>query len=155
MKKILSPAGLQLIKQFEGCRLTAYQDSAGIWTIGYGTTGSVDGQRICAGMELDEPTAERLLADALPVFEEDVNRLVTWAYLSQHHYDALISLVYNIGTTNFSHSTLLKQLNAGDVQSAADQFLLWCKLTDPRTKQKVTSPGLLRRRQAERALFLQ
>jgi GH24 family phage-related lysozyme (muramidase) len=90
---------------------------------------------------LDETTAEQLLAEKFTQLEENVNCLVTWTSLTQNQYDALFSLIYNIYTTNFSCSTLLNRLNAGDTQLAADQFLLWCKLTDQQTKQKETLQG--------------
>ncbi|PMY33056.1 MULTISPECIES: lysozyme [Pseudomonas] len=154
MTYTLSKHGLSAIKASEGCKLSAYQDSAGIWTIGYGTTGKVNGQSINRGMAIDEECAERLLRTSLLTFEKDVNRLVKFIGLTQNQYDALVSLIYNIGTTNFSQSTLLKELNKGNVLQAAEQFLAWCKLTDAKTRQKITSAGLLNRRRLERELFL-
>lgn len=154
MTYTLSKHGLSAIKTSEGCKLSAYQDGAGIWTIGYGTTGKVNGQPISRGMTIDEECAERLLKASLLTFEKNVNQLVKFIGLTQNQYDALVSLVYNIGTTNFSQSTLLRELNKGNVLQAAEQFLVWCKLTDAKTRQKVTSTGLLNRRRLERELFL-
>ncbi|MBV4465880.1 lysozyme [Pseudomonas sp. SWRI79] len=154
MTYTLSKRGLSAIKTSEGCKLSAYQDGAGIWTIGYGTTGKVDGQPIGRGLVIDENCAERLLRTSLLTFEKDVNRLIKLDGLTQNQYDALVSLIYNIGTTNFSQSTLLRELNMGNVMRAAEQFLVWCKLTDAKTKQKITSAGLLNRRRLERELFL-
>lgn len=142
-----SEKGIALIKQFEGCKLTAYQDSVGIWTIGYGWTQPVDGKPIRAGMTIKQETAERLLKTGLVSYESDVSRLVK-AGLTQGQFDALVSFAYNLGARSLSTSTLLRKLNAGDYAGAADEFLRWNKAGG-----KVLN-GLTRRREAERALFL-
>lgn len=142
-----SDKGISLIKQFEGCKLTAYQDSVGVWTIGYGWTQPVDGKPIRAGMTIKQETAERLLKTGLVSYESDVSRLVKVG-LSQGQFDALVSFTYNLGARSLSTSTLLRKLNAGDYAGAADEFLRWNKAGG-----KVLN-GLTRRREAERALFL-
>ncbi|ELY5938888.1 lysozyme [Cronobacter malonaticus] len=142
-----SEKGLALIKEFESCQLKAYRCPAGVWTIGYGWTQPVDGKPISAGMEIDMPTAERLLKSGLVGYENDVMKLVR-VKLSQAQFDALVSFTYNVGSRNFSTSTLLKKLNAGDYVGAADEFLRWNK-----SRGKVLN-GLVRRRAAERELFL-
>lgn len=142
-----SDKGISLIKQFEGCKLTAYQDSVGVWTIGYGWTQPVDGKPIRAGMTIKQQTAERLLKTGLVSYESDVSRLVKVG-LTQGQFDALVSFAYNVGARALSTSTLLKKLNAGDIKGAADEFLRWNK-----SGGKVM-PGLTNRRKAERALFL-
>ena len=142
-----SEKGIALIKQFEGCKLTAYQDSVGIWTIGYGWTQPVDGKPIRAGMTIKQETAERLLKTGLVSYESDVSRLVKVG-LTQGQFDALVSFTYNLGARSLSTSTLLRKLNAGDYAGAADEFLRWNKAGG-----KILN-GLTRRREAERALFL-
>lgn len=142
-----SEKGIALIKQFEGCKLTAYQDSVGVWTIGYGWTQPVDGKPIRAGMTIKQETAERLLKTGLVSYESDVSRLVK-VILNQGQFDALVSFTYNLGARSLSTSTLLRKLNAGDYAGAADEFLRWNKAGG-----KVLN-GLTRRREAERALFL-
>ncbi|MCO7417058.1 MULTISPECIES: lysozyme [Enterobacter cloacae complex] len=142
-----SDKGIALIKQFEGCKLTAYQDSVGVWTIGYGWTKPVDGKPIRAGMTIKQETAERLLKTGLVRYESDVSRLVK-VDLTQGQFDALVSFTYNLGARSLSTSTLLRKLNAGDYAGAADEFLRWNKAGG-----KVLN-GLTRRREAERALFL-
>lgn len=142
-----SDKGIALIKQFEGCKLTAYQDSVGVWTIGYGWTQPVDGKPIRAGMTIKQETAERLLKTGLVSYECDVSRLVKVG-LTQGQFDALVSFTYNLGARSLSTSTLLRKLNAGDYAGAADEFLRWNKAGG-----KVLN-GLTRRREAERALFL-
>ncbi|CAH5882731.1 lysozyme [Enterobacter hormaechei] len=142
-----SEKGIALIKQFEGCKLTAYQDSVGVWTIGYGWTQPVDGKPIRAGMTIKQETAERLLKTGLVSYESDVSRLVKVG-VTQGQFDALVSFTYNLGARSLSTSTLLRKLNAGDYAGAADEFLRWNKAGG-----KVIN-GLTRRREAERALFL-
>ncbi|WP_353797782.1 lysozyme [Enterobacter cloacae] len=142
-----SEKGIALIKEFEGCRLTAYQDSVGVWTIGYGWTQPVDGKPIRPGMTIKQETAERLLKTGLVSYESDVSRLVKVS-LTQGQFDALVSFTYNLGARSLSTSTLLRKLNAGDYAGAADEFLRWNKAGG-----KVLN-GLTRRREAERALFL-
>lgn len=142
-----SEKGIALIKQFEGCKLTAYQDSVGVWTIGYGWTQPVDGKPIRAGMTIKQETAERLLKTGLVSYESDVSRLVKVG-LTQGQFDALVSFTYNLGARSLSTSTLLRKLNVGDYAGAADEFLRWNKAGG-----KVLN-GLTRRREAERALFL-
>ena len=142
-----SDKGIALIKQFEGCKLTAYQDSVGVWTIGYGWTHPVDGKPIRAGMTIKQETAERLLKTGLVSYESDVSRLVKVG-LTQGQFDALVSFTYNLGARSLSTSTLLRKLKAGDYAGAADEFLRWNKAGG-----KVLN-GLTRRREAERALFL-
>ncbi|WP_379933102.1 lysozyme [Enterobacter sichuanensis] len=142
-----SDKGIALIKEFEGCKLTAYQDSVGVWTIGYGWTQPVDGKPIRAGMTIKQETAERLLKTGLISYESDVSRLVKVG-LTQGQFDALVSFTYNLGARSLSTSTLLRKLNSGDYAAAADEFLRWNKAGG-----KVLN-GLTRRREAERALFL-
>lgn len=133
-----SKEGIELTKSFESCRLTAYQDVKGIWTIGWGHTGP----EVVEGLVWTQNQADsQLVMDTLHA-TNTVNRLVT-VPLSQQEFDAVCDLVYNIGSGNFSSSTMLKLLNAGDYTNAALEFDRWDKAGG-----KVVS-GLLRRRQAE------
>ncbi|AVD86176.1 lysozyme [Pseudomonas sp. SWI44] len=138
-----SQRGLSLIKSFEGLRLQAYQDSVGVWTIGYGATRGVS-----AGMSITKEQAERMLLNDVQRFEPEVERLIT-APLSQNQWDALVCFTYNLGAANLESSTLRRLLNAGDYVGAADQFPRWIKAGG-----KVLQ-GLVRRRAAERELFLE
>lgn len=141
-----SDNGLRLVRSAEGLRLEAYHDAVGVWTIGYGWTGLVNGVPVHAGMVITEDAAEALLRSGLSQYETAVNRLVSVA-LNQNQFDALVSLAYNIGAGAFEHSTLLKRLNNGDFAGAAAEFLRWNKAGG-----KVL-PGLVTRREAEMALF--
>lgn len=136
-----SQKGLDLIKSFEGLRLSAYKCPADVWTIGYGTTAGVK-----QGQTITKERAEELLREDVRRFEDQVLRLVKMP-LTQGQFDALTSFVYNLGAGNLSNSTLLRLLNAGDYDGAAAQFERWNKAGG-----KVLA-GLIRRRAAERALF--
>ncbi|MGP1207088.1 MULTISPECIES: lysozyme [unclassified Serratia (in: enterobacteria)] len=143
----ISDDGMALIKRFEGLRLQAYQDSVGVWTIGYGWTQPVAGRKVGAGMAIDAATAERLLMCGVAQFEQGVERLVA-VTITQGQFDALVSFAYNLGLRALEKSTLLRRLNAGDRQGAADQFGRWVNAGGVRLD------GLVARRAAERALFL-
>ncbi|MGY4539622.1 lysozyme [Mucilaginibacter sp. UYNi724] len=152
--RALSKRGIAIIKNFEGLRLNSYQDIAGVWTIGYGSTRYVDGKAVKKGDKLADPAqAESLLKSTLMDYIDAVDEGTT-VHLSQNQFDALVSFIYNVGTGAVRSSTLFKKLNAGDYQGAADQFLLWNKITDPHTGKKVVSKTLIQRREQERALFL-
>lgn len=110
-----SDKGVALSKQFEGCKLTAYQYSVGIWTIGYGWTQPVDAKPIRSGMTIKQETAERLLNIGLVSHESDFLRLVKVG-LTQGQFDALVSFTYNLAARSLSTSTLLRKLNADGQQ---------------------------------------
>ena len=137
----LSKTGIELLKHFEGCELKAYQDSVGVWTIGYGHT-----KGIYEGLEITQLEAEKMLQDELPEYEGYVTDKVV-PMLQQHEYDALVCWVYNLGPTNLSSSTLLKRLNAGEFNDVPFQMKRW----DKAGGQPLL--GLTRRRNAEALLF--
>lgn len=142
-----STSGINLIKQFEGKRLVAYQDSVGVWTIGFGTIKYPNGQRVKSGDTCTDVQAETYLKNDLVKFENAINRLVK-VNLNQNQFDALASFTYNLGETNLANSTLLKKINAKDFKGAADEFLKWVNAGGKRLQ------GLVNRRNAERSLFL-
>lgn len=136
-----------LIKRFEGFRTKAYQDSVGIWTIGYGTT-KVDGRPVAEGDTCTKEQAEAyLLADMKTIAEAPIKRN-TRSLISQSMYDALVCFTYNVGPGNFAKSTLLKDLNSSKYLDAAAGFLQWNKAGG------VELAGLTKRRVAEKDLFL-
>jgi lysozyme len=137
-----STKGLSLTEQFEGCRLTAYQDQVGVWTIGYGHTGP----DVTAGMTITIDAAQALLAKDVSSAADCVNNLVE-VTLTQEEFDALVDFVFNLGAGAFRGSTMLRDLNAGDFTSAAAQFDMWDHAGG------AVVAGLLRRRQAEAELF--
>lgn len=139
----LNEAGLTIIRQSEGLRLDAYQDPAGIWTIGYGHTAGVQ-----PGQHITQDQAESFLKQDLSGAEQAIQASVK-SPLSDNQYSALVSFVFNIGSGQFQSSTLLRLLNQSDFQGAAEQFLQWTHAGGQ------VLPGLVTRRQAERALFLE
>ena len=143
----ISPSGIDLICNFEGKRLTAYDDGVGVWTIGFGTTVYPNGMKVKKGDTCTEAQAKAYMAHDLKKFETAVNNAVT-VPLSQNQFDALVSLAYNIGTNAFSKSTLVKRLNVNDNRAAADQFDVWVNAGGKRMQ------GLVNRRAKEKALFL-
>lgn len=146
---ITSQSGRNLIKAFEGFVDHSYQDSVGIWTIGYGTT-RVNGSPVQPGMTCTSAQAEQYLTADLAAAEHCVNSKTTQP-LAQNQFDACVSLSYNIGCANFSGSTLLRMINAGDLDNAQPQFLRWNKAHS--ANGYVALKGLTRRRLAEAALF--
>lgn len=137
---------IEFIRQLEGEKLTAYPDIVGIWTIGVGHTGFVDGKPVARGMAITKEKSKELLTADLKRFESAVNDAVK-VTLTQNQFDALVSLAFNIGEGAFARSTLVNKLNAGDKKGAAEQFLVW-KNAGGRVSQ-----GLLNRRQKEKAMF--
>lgn len=134
--------GLEMIKEFEGFKGTAYLCPAKVWTIGYGTTKNVkQGQTVTQGQAL------LMLQVDVKQFESDVTSMVK-VPLTQNQFDALVCFAYNVGSGNLKSSTLLKLVNAGDFNGAAAQFGRWNKGGGQ------VLAGLTRRRAAEAALFL-
>jgi lysozyme len=144
---ITNAAGLSLIRQAEGLRLRAYLCPANVWTIGIGTTVYPDGRKVRSGDKCTEQQADRYLAHDLQEFERAVAAMVT-VPLTGNQFSALVSLAYNVGAPALRGSTLLRFLNAGDYAGAANQFPRW-----NRGAGRVL-PGLVKRRAAERDLFL-
>lgn len=140
---------VELIKRHEGLRLTAYLPTPNDkWTIGYGHTSTAK-----KGMTITEQEAEKLLLSDLAWVEDCIKRLVK-VPLTQNQYDALGSLIFNIGEGNFSKSTVLKRLNSEDYKGAADAFLMWNKQRNKTTGKMDVLNGLTKRREEERKLFL-
>lgn len=139
----ISQKGIDLIKSFEGCYLTAYKCPAGVWTIGYGTTGAVDGKSIASGMKITKEKAEQLLKKDLEKFEKDILKYDSVYHWTQGQFDAMVSFAYNVGS--------IHQLTANgtrSIEQIAEKILAYNKAAG-----KVLN-GLVRRRKAEQTLFL-
>ncbi|CAJ3487716.1 lysozyme [Burkholderia pseudomallei] len=149
----LSQAGEAFIKQREGCVLHVYVDAVGIPTIAYGRALHMTLAQAQAlypnGITQDQ--ADAMFDQDIVPFVDNVNAMVT-VPLTQNQFDACVSFCYNAGNNAFNGSTLLRLLNSGNYQGAADQFLVWDK--GHVKGQLVTIPGLLTRRTAERNIFL-
>ena len=143
----VSPSGVDLICNFEGLRLKAYDDGVGVWTIGFGTTKYPNGIRVKKGDTCTLDQAKAYMQNDLKSFEQTVNNTVK-VPLNQNQFDALVSLAYNIGSTAFKNSTLVKRLNEGNYNAAANQFNVWVNAGGKRMQ------GLVNRRAAEKTLFL-
>ncbi len=141
----INDEGLQFIKDAEGLRLESYKDSAGVWTIGYGTT-RINGTPVSHGMEITMELAEEYIRKDVKDFEENVAELVN-VPLTSNQFSALVSLVYNIGKGGFRGSSVRRKLNEQDFKGAAESFLMWTK-AGGRFLQ-----GLYNRRVKEKELF--
>jgi lysozyme len=140
-KKSISKEGIALIKKFEGCETTAYQDSVGVWTIGYGHT-----KNVCQGDCITQGEADRMLDEEIAEYEGYINDMVK-VDLEQNQFDALVAWVYNLGPTNLSQSSLLRELNNGNIAKVPSEMKRWNKAGGK------TLQGLIRRREAESLLF--
>ena len=143
----VSNKGVDLICEFESKRLVAYDDGVGVWTIGFGTIKYPNGVRVKKGDTCTLDQAKEYMRHDLIEFEHTVNSSVK-VPLNQNQFDALVSLAYNIGSNAFKSSTLVKKLNTGDYQGAADQFNVWINAGGKRMQ------GLVNRRDREKLLFL-
>lgn len=143
----VSDKGIQLIKSFEGYRAEAYQDSVGVWTIGYGETGHIQNRHIHEGLVINEWIATQLLKLRLQEFEAEINKILP-ENTSQGCFDAFVSLAYNVGVTAVANSTALKNLKE---QKWSDMYVNFLRFNRAGNKME---PGLIRRRKAEVHLWI-
>lgn len=146
MTRQISEHGLEKLKQWEGLRTKAYQDSKGEWTIGYGHTAKAGNPRPYHGMVITEKEAENILLKDLTQYEKAVEDSVK-VKLNDNQFAALVSFTYNVGPDAFKKSTLLKKLNNGDYNSVPSEMMKWIKSGDKRLQ------GLVNRRRAEGYLW--
>lgn len=143
----MNDAGIKLVKDFEGCKLTVYACPAGVPTVGYGHTGPDVTATEIGVRTITQEEADILLGEDLAITEVRVRKLLHREPTS-NQLAALVSFAYNVGTHNLRESTLLSLFNAGNIEGAAEQFPRWNKASGR------VLPGLVARRAAERALFL-
>lgn len=143
MSLTISNNGINLIKRFEGCRLSAYRDPVGIITIGYGWTKPIDGRPLTMGMTITQEKAESLLREGLNSYEAKVNKYNPKYNWSQNQFDALVSFCYNIGN--------IDGLTANGTRSINE---IAAKITSYNKAGSKVLPGLTNRRNAEKQLFL-
>ncbi|MCD6017293.1 MAG: lysozyme [Bacteroidetes bacterium] len=144
----LETNGINLIKKYEGCKLNAYLCSAGVPTIGYGNTYYKDGTKVKLGDTITQEQANTMFIDIVQNYVDSVNQLVK-VKITQNQFDALVSLCYNIGSGNFSKSSVLKNVNLDPTKEAAitASFMMWNK-----AKGRVIT-GLTNRRKGEIELY--
>lgn len=144
-----SKACVDLVKLSEGFRPRPYLCPAGVWTIGYGSTRYANGEPVSNGDPAinEKQAAELVMATLATEYEAAVNRYVNVA-LQQHQFDALVDFAYNAGTHALRTSTLLRRVNVGAFEQAAEEFGRWVHADGKRLQ------GLVTRREAERKLFL-
>ena len=144
----LSSNGFRLLWELEGIVLNPYRDSVGIPTIGIGSTYYEDGTKVkMTDKAITKERAIQLAKNVVKSFEAKVNKAILLP-MTQNQFDAMVLLCYNIGESSFARSSVVRNFNAGNLQKAADSFLLWNKAGG------VVSKGLTNRRQKERNLFL-
>jgi len=145
---MINSASKALIHEFESCKLKAYRCPAGVWTIGWGTTAEAGvGVTPREGMVITQAQADHYFDLTIEKFIAEIKPHIKRP-ITDNEFGAFVSLAYNIGPPRFNKSSALRFFNAGDVAKAADAILMWNKAGGK------VSPGLVRRRAAERALFL-
>ena len=144
--QLLNQSGRCLIGHNEGLRLESYLDGVNVWTIGWGTT-QINGRPVTEGMKITREQAVEYFNTDVAKFETIIRKNVT-VPITNNQFAALVSFVFNIGASAFKKSTLLKKLNQGDYDGAANEFGRWIY-----AKGKVLN-GLITRREQERDLFL-
>ena len=156
----VSDAAIRMIKHHEGVRLRPYRCPALLWTVGVGhvidpshTAVKYEERRALPipdgwDRQLSMGEVDAILAQDLAKFERGVARLCPAASNSQSQFDALVSFAFNVGLGNLQRSSIRMRYNRGDVEGAADAFLMWTKAAGR------VLPGLVKRRQDERAMFL-
>jgi GH24 family phage-related lysozyme (muramidase) len=142
----ISKNGLNLIKQFEGCKLTAYKDSVGVWTIGYGTTNAdkaITGINITSGVKIAQTQADDFLCKSInKKYGKNIMKYDTKYHWNQNQFDALCSFAYNIGSID-----TLTQNGKRSIKEISAKILAYNKAGGKEL------PGLTKRRKAEKALF--
>jgi lysozyme len=142
----MTDEGLDLIRQFEGFRGTAYRDPVGVWTIGYGHTSMAGAPEVVAGLAISEAEASEILARDVEQFARGLRELLR-IELSDGQFSALVSFAFNVGLGALKKSSVLVAVNARDFAAVPRRLQLWTKAGGH------VLPGLVRRRAAEAALF--
>lgn len=137
----MSDKGRAMLMQREGVRLKAYKDSVGVWTIGVGHTSAAGAPNVVPGLTISASECDQIFARDLVQYEDAVNTACKRP-LTQNQFDACVSFCFNIGTGGFAGSTVVKRINAGDFDGAAEAFMMWSK-----------PPEIIGRRKTEVAQF--
>ena len=148
MTRQISQHGLEKLKQWEGLRTNAYQDSGGVWTIGYGHTAAAGTPAPHQGMVITASEAEDILLKDLTQYEAAVENNVK-VKLNDNQFAALVSFAFNVGINAFKNSTLLKKLNQGNFDAVPTELMKWTKAGGKKLQ------GLVNRRRAEGYLWME
>ena len=137
---------IDFVQLQEGCKLFAYRDTGGTWTLGTGTT-FINGNPVVKGQRCSKAQADSWLKNDLQKSANAVNSAIKVA-ISLKCWNACVDLAYNIGCHAFEDSTLVKLINSGRMNEASQQFMVWDEVDNK------PSLGLIQRRASERALFM-
>ena len=150
MQARISDAALDLIERFEGCRLEAYRDAVGVWTIGYGHTSRAGPPQVRPGMRITEAEARKILHRDVEHFARQVARVLgaDAEFLTPNQFGALVSFAYNVGIGNLKRSSVLKAVREGRHEDVPRLLLRWTRAGGRRLR------GLVRRRRAEGRLWM-
>ena len=141
----ISQSGIELIKQFEGCKLKSYKCPAGVWTIAYGSTFYLDGSKVLMGQKISQIEADMLMLKLLPKYEATVIKNIK-VILNQNQFDSLVSFCWNCG----SSETLFRLIN----QKSSDELIYQFWTTHYIKGGGKVLAGLVRRRKTEADLFI-
>jgi lysozyme len=132
----MTDQGRKLLMEREGCKLKAYKDSVGVWTIGVGHTSAAGPPKVRSGDQITQAQAEIIFADDVAEFEDGVTMLLAGAPIAPHQFDAYVSLAFNIGLGAFAASTSLRKFLEGAHDHAADAILLWNKPAEIKARRR-------------------
>jgi lysozyme len=132
----MTEQGRKLLMEREGCKLKAYKDSVGVWTIGVGHTSAAGPPKVRSGMTITQEQADRIFQDDVREFEEGVERLLTGYVIEPHQFDAYVSLAFNIGLGAFAGSTTLGKFLIDKHDEAAQAILLWNKPAEIKARRR-------------------
>ena len=132
----MTAQGRKLLMEREGCKLKAYKDSVGVWTIGVGHTSGAGPPHVKSGMSISQAQAESIFADDVAEFEDGVSNLLDGKPVKPHQFDAYVSLAFNIGLGAFASSTTLRQFLADQTDKAAEAILMWNKPPEIKARRR-------------------
>jgi lysozyme len=144
----MTEEGLALIRQSEGLRLESYRDAVGVWTIGYGHTSAAGAPEVVPGQHISREEANAILRRDVEAFADGVRQALS-RRIGAQQFSALVSFAYNVGLGAFRRSSVLNAVNAGEDAAVPQRLSLWVKAGGRRL------PGLVKRRAAEAALYMQ
>lgn len=132
----MTEQGRRLLMEREGCKLKAYKDTVGVWTIGCGHSSAAGPPHVKQGMTITQAHADIIFADDIAEFEEGVTRLLDGKPIEPHQFDAYVSLAFNIGLGAFAASTTLRKFLVGEYDRAAEAILMWDKPPEIKARRR-------------------